>query len=81
MHAGTYGHLGASRGTRRKWFWAFVVRFLPKAKRAATVAQAARDDDDAEFGWVPSWLSDPPPPTPAAMRGAETLRKLPTPNR
>lgn len=33
-----------------------------------------------EFEWVPSWLSDPPPPTSAAHRGAETLRKLPTPH-
>lgn len=31
-----------------------------------------------DFDWVPDWLSNPPPPTPAAIRGAETLRKLQT---
>lgn len=35
----------------------------------------ARSDYDRDFGWVPDWLSDPPSPTPAAIRGAERLRQ------
>lgn len=41
--------------------------------RSETAAAALPCD---EFAWVPEWLSNPPPPTPAAERAAEILSEL-----
>jgi len=58
--------------------WTRVRRFWAKAPCADT-ASAERSENitaDDEFAWVPEWLSNPSPPTPAAIRGAEVLREL-----
>lgn len=74
MHADTCGYV-ADRRTKWKSVWAFLARLLPRRKRAIA-AKVKPYDGNADFGWAPSWLTDPAPPTPAAQRAAELLREL-----
>jgi hypothetical protein len=75
MHADTCGYTADGRRRRQKSVWARLAALFPKFKRAAAV-KVKSYDGDADFGWVPSWLTDPPPPTPTARRAAELLREL-----
>jgi hypothetical protein len=74
MHADTCAYVADRRRSWRKSAWAFLAGLFTK-KRAAAV-KVKPYDGDADFGWVPSWMTDPPPPTPAAVQAAELLREL-----
>ena len=52
-----------------------MTRLWP-AQAAAKASGGAVNENNTncigdEFAWVPEWLSNPPPPTPAAVKGAE----------
>jgi hypothetical protein len=73
------------------WFMQSRVDFWSECdapEELATIAvelsdrfAAQRGAEARDFGWVPEFLSDPPPPTEAALAGAELLSTLPLPEK